>query len=107
MKKLVLCELAISVAGLCNIAEMCPNLEEVCLSWCNSITDAGLAILAQYCSRIHTVELYDTQITDVGATNLARLCPNLRLLDLSGTQATAEGVASLRQAYPALHIYFE
>lgn len=69
------------------------NLETLNLRFCDGITDAGIARLAEL-GNLRRLYLDGTEITDAGIAHLAEL-RELRYLSLSYTQVTDAGIAHL------------
>jgi hypothetical protein len=59
------------------LAQGCPLLSSIDLSYCQSITDAGIVALAQGCPQLRDVELQScTAITHISIIALMRGCPD-------------------------------
>ena len=74
-----------------------PNLAEVYI-WSTSITDAGLAHLAD-CTGIHQIQAGNTAITDAGLRHLKRM-NQMTYLWVNETRVTEAGVRQLAAALP-------
>lgn len=62
-----------------------PNITNVDLRDCRSLTDMGVAALAKSCPQITTFALCGcTMLTDVAIMTLADICPELTTMDLTG-----------------------
>jgi F-box/leucine-rich repeat protein 2/20 len=65
-----------------NIAERCPNLEELVLSHCEKITD--VSSIAKSCPKLHSLDLSMCNGIIVNClTNISKWSHNLRILDVS------------------------
>jgi Leucine Rich repeat len=78
-----------------------PDLREVHLQWCSSITDAGITALVANCSQLEVVDLKSCSITDVSLGLLVRESKQLRHLDVSWcSNITDRGIQSLSSRRP-------
>ena len=69
------------IVGL--IAAQVSSLRSLDLSWCNRITDEGLALLAPRAAGLERLILRKLDISSTGVDALARHCTSLRTVDLS------------------------
>lgn len=67
------------------IATTWPNLEIVHLEGCSSVGDAGVMALCAGCPGIVELTLDDTDVTDVGVAAIAARCPKLHSLRLANS----------------------
>jgi Leucine Rich repeat len=78
-----------------------PDLREVHLQWCSSITDAGITALVANCSQLEVVDLKSCSITDISLGLLGRESKQLRHLDVSWcSNITDRGIQSLSSRRP-------
>jgi len=89
-----------------SLALRCPRLEHLNLNGI-AITDEALLVLAQRCSKLHTLVLSDETpfgghrlLTDAGLADF-RMLPNLRILNLQGANMlTDSGILTLSNSCP-------
>lgn len=73
-----------------------PDLKEVHLQWCSSITDAGITALVTNCPHLEVVDLKSCSITDISLGLIGRESKQLRHLDVSWcSNITDRGIQSL------------
>jgi hypothetical protein len=85
------------------IAQQCPHLQRLDLSWCINITDEGIKAVAQQCPHLHSLDLESCDnITDKGFEELAQRCPHLQSLNLFSCNITNKGLKALAQWCPNL-----
>jgi hypothetical protein len=77
------------------VAENCPNLENLNLKSSWEITDIGIVGLAEGCPNLQTLNLSACDITDMSIISLADLCPNLLILDLSNFGETCSHITDM------------
>jgi hypothetical protein len=88
---------SLSDRGLQSIAERCVRLTALCVANCASLTDVGLAALAQSaCApRLLELTLSFTKVTDAGLTRIGARCRALRTITLRGCSVGDDGVAAI------------
>ncbi|KAG9140755.1 hypothetical protein Leryth_006938 [Lithospermum erythrorhizon] len=89
-----------SEMGLLNVAEECPILQELELHRCNDQVLRGIGACSnlQILKLIGNVEgLYGSVVSDVGLTILAQGCSRLVKLELSGCEGGFEGIKAIGQ----------
>ncbi len=67
-----------------------------------SVTDAGVAAVAEHCPGLQHLDLGRTWVTDAGVRAVADHCPALQYLSLSLTDVTDAGVVAIAEGYPSL-----
>ena len=102
MKKINLEGLAISDTGLQKIAKVFPNLEDVDLSRCPTITDVEVASLVLLWPGLHTLDLSRTQVTDTGLASLGEGCRALKKISLYRLEISDSGLLKIAQGCPWL-----
>ena len=88
--------------GACWLAEHCVNLEDVDVSFCNSLTDAFLETLGRNTKRLKYAILSGLgHLTDRGIIALCQGCPKIVRIDCIGchrlTDMAVKAIASLRR----------
>lgn len=79
-----------------------PDLKEIHLQWCSSITDAGITALVTNCPHLEVVDLKSCSITDISLGLIGRESKQLRYLDVSWcSNITDRGIQSLSSRRPA------
>ena len=79
-----------------------PDLKEIHLQWCSSITDAGITALVTNCPHLEVVDLKSCSITDISLGLIGRESKQLRHLDVSWcSNITDRGIQSLSSRRPA------
>ena len=121
--------LGVCDSGITALVGKCPELEELHIRSCFSVTGKGLAALilttpklncfriticdlsdtdittlAQHCPMLHTLEVNATLLTDVGIQELGNHCTQLRKLDLNNCMNISTGF-SLFQNLEELRLY--
>eukprot|EP01112_Ceratiomyxa_fruticulosa_P022650 TRINITY_DN8371_c0_g1_i2.p1 TRINITY_DN8371_c0_g1~~TRINITY_DN8371_c0_g1_i2.p1 ORF type:complete len:575 (-),score=75.04 TRINITY_DN8371_c0_g1_i2:62-1786(-) len=93
----------ISDRAIISLAQGCRDLEWIQLEGCN-LTDASVAVLAQHCTKLATVDLTRCdKITDISVLAFAQNCKFLSWLDLTAcTQITDASIIPLSQKCPQL-----
>lgn len=91
-------------AALWLLARGCSQLESLDLSWCASITDAGIERLCR-CPRLRRLCLSGCErVTGASVAKVASTAPALSYLDVSWTTIHDKGVAAITMATPHLRI---
>ncbi|CAK9295910.1 unnamed protein product [Gordionus sp. m RMFG-2023] len=86
----------INSKSLILLAEMCPNLQDVFLTRCDTVTDAVIQSLAQHCSHLHKINIGGCKlISDRSLDHLSLHAYNLCCIDFSYTLVTNKGVHKL------------
>mmetsp|Transcript_12278 Transcript_12278/g.26306 ORF Transcript_12278/g.26306 Transcript_12278/m.26306 type:complete len:510 (-) Transcript_12278:720-2249(-) len=88
--------------ALCEIANTCPHLEELCLDGCDGVTDFVLGALGNSLCQLEKLSVRRCdRVTDLGVGNLVAHSKGLTFLDLSGctkiTNRSIQSLASLEQ----------
>ncbi|OHE74458.1 MAG: hypothetical protein A2007_00875 [Verrucomicrobia bacterium GWC2_42_7] len=76
------------------IVQQHPNLKILFLSYCQTLTDEGLAVLGQL-HRLEEINLSNTELKDKSLIEMANGCPNLIKCDYSRTKITSKGLIVL------------
>ncbi|XP_061997455.1 F-box protein At5g51380-like [Rosa rugosa] len=98
LKKLVV--IGASELGLLSIAEECPTLQELELHKCNDNLLRGIAACEnlQVLKLVANVEgLYGSVVSDIGLTILAQGCTRLVKLELTGCEGSFDGIKAIGQ----------
>ena len=75
---------ALNDAGLQVIAAFCSNLTKLYLRRCSNITDISVQYISNYCSNLREFSVADChRITDFGIRDLVKLGPHLRYLSIA------------------------
>ena len=87
-----------------HVAKMCPKLNELDVTGCDSITDQGLISIATHCSELRSVlASYISSVTDLAVLSLAARNPKLTRAHFSDChQVTDIAVSGLVRCCPAL-----
>ena len=89
---------------LATVLTNCDHITSLHLSWCQNITNAGLAAIAQHCTKLTDLDLSGTNITDAGLIAIAENCHKLTYLNLTGTNITDAATVQLFAALPHCNI---
>jgi hypothetical protein len=73
----------IANASFCAFTTRLPRLEDVSLYDCYQIEDKSLEHLADFCPRLHTVDLSLTSVSDYGLMRLGEGCRGLKKVNYS------------------------
>ena len=95
----------ISDDAVAEIAEGCPLLEYLNMSWCNAVTDVGFVAVAEGCPRLRIMSAHGNRnVTSAFVDALARTGDgSLRTLDVCGCVGVAEDRRALRALLSSLH----
>lgn len=89
--------MAITDAGIADIAKGCPSLEMINMAYCDKISDTSLESLA-HCLLLKTLEIRGCpSISSAGLTAVAMGCSQLAVLDIKKTCITDAGLIGLAQ----------
>eukprot|EP00899_Mesostigma_viride_P012135 jgi/Mesvir1/20922/Mv07993-RA.1 len=84
-------------------ATHCPLLEELHISSCQRVTDAGMLAVANKRPRLRILKVsYCEGVTDLSLVELAQCCPNLAALDLHKSYAGNNTVLAVAEHCPGL-----
>lgn len=98
LKKLLV--IGASELGLLSVAEECPTLQELELHKCNDNLLRGIAACEnlQVLKLVANVDgLYNSVVSDIGLTILAQGCTRLVKLELSGCEGSFDGIKAIGQ----------
>jgi F-box/leucine-rich repeat protein 2/20 len=98
LKKLLV--IGASELGLLGVAEECPTLQELELHKCNDNLLRGIAACEnlQVLKLVANVDgLYSSVVSDIGLTILAQGCTRLVKLELSGCEGSFDGIKAIGQ----------
>lgn len=66
------------------------KLQDICLGFCDFVTDVGVMAVAHHCPLLRRFGLNELQISDGAVAELTRLCPRIEKLDLSGNEVLTD-----------------
>ena len=70
--------LNIDDAVIIALADRCPALTQINVSWCTNLTDAAIIALAEHCPTLTVIDVsYCRNLTDAAIIALAEHCPAL------------------------------
>lgn len=84
-------------ANILAVVKAFPNALKIGVSNSPRFTDIGLNHIAQHCTLLQEVCLYECSITESSVVNLAQACRNLQVIDIGSTQAGDTAVLTLAQ----------
>ena len=89
LRRLQLRRTAVTDTGLLQLAHCCGlRLQHLCISACDSLSDAGVSAVVLYCTELQHIDLCgDPMVTDIALCAMACHFPQLLHLDVHGCTA--------------------
>eukprot|EP00899_Mesostigma_viride_P011751 jgi/Mesvir1/20577/Mv14818-RA.1 len=81
---------SVSNASIKRIAAACPGLQRFDASRCQQVTDDGIMGLAENCPGLLRLSVAGTRVTDMGIVEIARRCERLEYLNVNGCPRVTE-----------------
>jgi len=90
-------------AGISALVASCTALTNINLSSCERVTNTAVSSIASKCTALRSINLsYCDKVSDEGVSALATKCNALTSIDLSETAVEDEGISALAAKCPAL-----
>lgn len=92
----------------CKAIANCPNLRRLNIAGCHEVTDDGLRFIAEGCPNLNSLDISFCNITNRGLVSLGSRCKSLNSLNVVGCKVTLADIRGLLEACPKLErISFE
>jgi hypothetical protein len=91
--------------GLCKIAQSCPKLEYLNVSYCIDITEISICNIIHSCSKLQHINLSFCRISDITIKEIASSYFKLKYLDLRGCDnISKEAIHQLVSLNPNIYV---